>query len=209
MSHPDRRTYAQALYGQLSGDPFTDIEIIQNEKDDGTLHEREWDNGERCLRWGVGKADYHVVIQDDAILTDYFYENLVSAIEATPVKSLMSLYTGQSRPFPQRVSAGVEKAPEGSFLQFWLLLWGVCIVIPSDHIEPMLEFVEGMQEQYDNRIGIFYQRNMLPIYYTMPSLVDHDDNLPSLLGHGIAPGRRIAHRPAKNQVTFTGEVIDI
>lgn len=208
MAHPRRREQAEALYQQLSSMPFQAVGIVYNEKgEDFTPHEREWDTGQRSLRWGVGKGDWHLVIQDDAILTPCFYENVLGAIEALPQKTLISLYTGQARPWPQRITHAVNKAEDGDWLNFWMLLWGVGIVIPTDHIEPMLEFVEGRTEPYDTRVGMFYQRNMMSVYYTIPSLVDHDDETGSLLGHGILPGARIAHRPATGKVTWSGRVI--
>jgi len=73
----------------------------------------------------------------------------------------------------------------------------------------MIEFVVDRTEPYDTRIGIFYQRNRLPVYYTMPSLVDHDDDLDSLLDHGKAKGARVAHRLATGLVAWNKQVIDI
>lgn len=209
MAHPNRRASAESLHRELSAYPFAEVAIVYSEKVDGTLHEREWDTGTRSLRWGLGKGSWHLVIQDDAILTPEFYDNLVGAIEALPYKTLISLYTGQARPWPVKITAAVERAADGDWLRYWMLLWGVAIVIPTDHIEPMLEFVEDMREPYDTRIGMFYQRNMMEVFYTMPSLVDHDDHQPSLLGHGILPGARIAHRPATGRVAFTGNIIDM
>lgn len=210
MAHPKRAHQAKSLKSWLKAMPFSDVEIIYNEKgDEVSPHDREWNTGKRCLQYGVNKADWHLVIQDDAILTPFFYENLVGAINALPIKTLISLYTGQSRPWPSRILNAVERAEDGDWIRFWILLWGVAIVIPSDHIEPLLEFVAGREEPYDSRIGMFYQANMLPVYYTMPSLVDHDDGQKSLLGHGIEPGARIAHRPATSIVTYTGQIIDM
>src|SRR5690606_35221874 len=114
-------------------------------------------------------------------LTPDFYENVANAIGIVPTKSLVSLYTGTGRPLPKRIKKAVDKAYHASWLKHYLLFWGVGIAIPTDHIEPMLDFVSDREEQYDARIGIFYQRNMLPVYYTMPSLVDHDDVIESLL----------------------------
>lgn len=210
MAHPARKARAEALESELGALPFTAVQIIYNELgEEVTPHEREWDTGRRCLEWGIGKADWHLIIQDDAILTPFFYENVASAIEALPQKSLLSFYTGQARPWPRRVSHAVSKAADGDFLQFHLLVWGVGFAIPTDHIPATLEFAEGREEPYDTRIGMMYHGNMLPVYYTMPSLVDHDDETGSLLGHGILPGARIAHRPARGLVEFTGKVIDM
>lgn len=203
MAHPSRKVQAEALLDQLQQYAFCDISIIWDELN------IEWDTGSRALRYGVGKGEWHVVIQDDAILTPCFYDNIVGAIKHCPTKTLISLYTGTARPFGDRVKDAVGRAYYATWLRYMLLLWGVGLVIPSDHIEPMLEFVADRDEQYDMRIGIFYQRNMLPIYYTMPSLVDHDDDIGSLLGHGQAPEPRVAHRLATGLIVWNRDIIDI
>lgn len=212
MAHPKRRQQAEALYKKLSKYPFCFVAVAYDDPD-ASSHQQEWDNGARALMTGIDKGDWHVVVQDDAILTPNFYENIEGAINNCPGgKALISLYTGKPRPLKERVDTAVAKCRDETWLRFWLLMWGVGIVIPTSHIKPLLEFVSDRTEQYDTRIGIFYQRNRLPVYYTMPSLVDHDDDLPSLLGgHGrdINGDRRVAHRTAIGLVSWNNKVIDI
>lgn len=200
MAHPKRKAAAKALYEQLSKYPFYTTSITWDEKNE------EWDTGKRALQTGLaaGGGEWHVVIQDDALLTPYFYENIESAIRGLPTKSLFSLYTGTARPLGKRVKAAVDRAKDGEWLRAYQLFWGVGIVIPTDHIEPMLEFVENIALQYDNKIGEFYCRNGLPVYYCVPSLVDHDDDMGSLIpGHGVAPEPRVAHRLAMDRIKWT------
>lgn len=188
MAHPKRRQEANRLLAQLANYPFIQCYITWDERND------EWHTGERSLRSGVATgSDWHIVIQDDAILPPDFYNHVERALTYVPSKSLVSFYTGKVRPFGKRVAAAVAKAKYARWLRHYLLFWGVCIAVPTDHIEAMLEYCENRSEQYDTRIGIFYQRNMLPVYYTQPSLVDHDDDLGSLLNHGQTPERRVAH----------------
>lgn len=208
MAHPKRKAQAESLARQLKKYPFVMVHICYDSQQAGS-HKEEWDNGTRALMSGVGVGDWHCVIQDDAILTPNFYENLEGAIASVPSKTLISLYTGKPRPFGKRVEQAVNKVTSETWLQYMLLMWGVGILIPADHIEPMVEFVADRDEPYDTRIGIFYQRNRLPIYYTMPSLVDHDDSLDSLLDHGKAGGARVAHRLATGLVEWNSRVIDI
>lgn len=208
MAHPKRRQRASLLAGQLKRYPFVDV-VISFDGVDAHTHQDEWNNGKRAMLAGVNRGEWHVVIQDDAILSPNFYENIVGAIENVPTKSLISLYTGTARPLGHRVQTAVNKVNDETWLTYWLLMWGVGLLIPSDHIEPMLDFVSDRTEPYDTRIGIFYQRNRLPVYYTMPSLVDHDDDLDSLLEHGQAPGARVAHRLATGLVSWNSLVINI
>lgn len=209
MAVPARKPQAEALALQLKKYPFVAVSITYDPVADGT-HESEWNNGKASLMRGVGVSDYHVVIQDDAILTPNFYENIEGAVTHAPSKSVISLYTGRARPFPQRVIEAMNKVNDETFLQYILLMWGVGIVMPTSHIEPMLEFVADRTEPYDTRIGIFYQRNRLPVYYTVPSLVDHDDSLGTAIpGHGTKPGARVAHRLATGLVDWNDRVVTI
>lgn len=199
MGHPKRDAQIQQLLIQIVNmQQFCDVSVALDSENS------EWATGKKALR--CGKGDWHVVIQDDAILTPNFYENIEGAIKALDQKALISLYTGTSRPIPGRVTAAVKAAPDGSFLRFMQLMWGVGIVIPTSHIEPMLEFVEDIDLQYDNKIGEFYCRQGIPVYYTVPSLVDHDDDIDSLLpGHGrdINHEIRKAHRLAGGLIDWT------
>ena len=202
MAHPKRMDQAKELHIMLMQYPFTTTSVIYDEIN------QEWHTGKRALLQGVAAGDWHVVIQDDAVLTPDFYENLENAILALNQKTIISLYTGTARPIPGRVKKAVESMPDGSFLRFHQLMWGVGFVIPSDHILPMLEFVEDIDLQYDNKVGEFYCRQGIPVYYTVPSLVDHNDDEDSLLpGHGraINEDRRVAHRLATGPITWTNK----
>ena len=210
MAVPSRKVQAEYLAAILRYYPFSDVSVTYDQVAAGT-HESEWANGKASLLAGVGKGDYHVVTQDDAILTPNLYENIEGAIKTCPGgNTLISLYTGKARPMGKRVEAAVNKVVDETWLDYWLLMWGVGIVIPTKHIEPLLDFVSDRTEPYDTRIGIFYQRNRLPVYYTMPSLVDHDDELGTAIpGHGTEPGARVAHRLATGPVQWNKKVINI
>lgn len=206
MAHPKRRAQAEALALQLKQYPFMDVSITWDELNS------EWHTGRMSLMRGARRGDWHLVLQDDAVLTPYLYANIEAVIAAAPTRSVISLYTGKVRPLAERVQMAVDKAPDGSFLSHYMMMWGVAILIPSNHIEPMLEFIDEPKYSdtpYDQRVGIFYQRNRLPIYYTMPSLVDHNDDLGSLIGNGYAKERRVAHRRSKGLIYWTDTVIDI
>lgn len=198
MAHNKRKWQARDLYIDLVKYPFSYVGITWDQKNE------EWDTGKRALQQGIyHKSDWHIVIQDDALITLDFYNNIVGAITALKEKSLISLYTGTSRPLGKRVKAAVEKAQDGEWLSFSQLLWGVAILIPTDHIAPMLDFVENIELQYDNKIGEFYRQNALPVYYCIPSLVEHDDEMGSILGHGQSPEPRVAHRLATGLVEWS------
>lgn len=209
MAHPKRKRQAEALAKHLKRYPFAEVSITWDEIGS------EWDTGRRAWSAGVGRGDWHLVIQDDAILTHNFYENIEGAIKALPTpKTMISLYVGQAKPLGRRVREAVDKCYHATWLRFNMLTWGVAVLMPTDHIVPMLEMVgekRWAETPYDVRIGMFYQRNMIPIYYTMPSLVDHDEGLGSLLEHDVPADEppRVAHRLAEGLVTWNKQYIDI
>ena len=207
MAHPARKYQAEALYKKLIQYPFSDVFIIWDEQNN------EWHTGERSLKGGIVLgSDWHLVIQDDAILTPHIYDNIEGLIAALPVKSVVSLYTGKVRPLQDRVIPAVAKAPDGSFLSHYMMMWGVAILLPSDQIAAMLEFAADpmfREDKYDIRVGRFYYGNHLPIYYSMPSLVDHDDSIGSLIGNDGTKQPRVAHRLATGRISWTDTVIPL
>lgn len=205
MAHPKRRQQAEALALKLKQGAFMDVSITWDEINE------EWHTGKRSILRGVNRGDWHIVLQDDAIIPDNFYQHVTDALSNAPVKSLVSFYTGTVRPLPGRVKSAVRRANEAGFcwLRGYLLFWGVGIAIPTDHILPMLEFIEGQTEPYDTRLGYFYQRNMLPVLYTNPSLVDHNEDLGSLLDHGKHPEPRVAHNFITGPVQWNNQALDI
>lgn len=203
MAHPKRRQHAEALYSQLAKQPFYKASITWDQKNS------EWHTGKRALKAHLD-GDWHIVLQDDAIIADNFYEHALAAIQHAPVKSLISFYTGTAKPFPGRVASAVRRANESNYcwLKGYLLFWGVGIAIPTDHILPMLEYIAGRREPYDTRLGYFYLGNRLPVLYTNPSLVDHDESIGTLLDHVNAEPRH-AHNFISGPVLWNSDALDI
>lgn len=205
MAHPSRTDRANALYKKLIQYPFAAPQIIWDEQNN------EWHTGRRALAYGIGKGDVHVVLQDDAIISEHFFTNLQKAIKAAPKRTLISLYTGTVRPFNERVGKAVASANGASWLSGYLLFWGVGIVIPTDHLEPLLEFCDTDTDPYDTRIGRFYFSNMMPVLYTNPSLVDHDDDMVTIVGmrSDLPQGRRVARNMITHDVDWNDRIIEI
>lgn len=205
MAHPKRKAAAELLALQLKKYPFMDVSITWDQKNE------EWDTGYRAIQRGAGRGDWHLVLQDDALLTPDFYANVEGAIAAIPERVMFSLYVGKVKPMADEVRAAVDQAYFATWLKHFMLFWGVGVAIPSDHIEPMLDFVSDPQfaeTLYDTRIGMFYQRNRLPVFYTMPSLVDHDDDAGSIIGTDAKEPRK-AHRLATGRVEWNKQYIPI
>lgn len=189
MAHPRRVIEASRLHEKLRSMPFTNVSLVFDNSND------EWDTGERSLL-SHDYGDWHIIIQDDAIISDHFYDNALTTINNVPSESLISFYTGKVRPYAQKILQAVEKADESgaNWLQANTLFWGVCIAIPTKHIDQIIEHCRMNKREYDRRIGSYYMRHKLPVYYTHPSIADHDYTIGSLLGNDRAPEPRVAHR---------------
>lgn len=196
MAHPKRVLEAERLHKLIKTMPFSYVSLIFDSQND------EWKNGETCLYQSFG-SDWHIVIQDDAIISPLFYENVVKAIENIPSESLISFYTGRVRPYSFQVNRAVHKADErgASWLSAGTLFWGVCIAIPTKHIEGVLRFAQNRREAYDSRIGRYFMQNKLPVYYAYPSIADHDYTLGSLIGNDRTVEPRVAHRYEPGLIT--------
>lgn len=186
MAHPKRKKQAEKLKQKLAKGGWTKLTISYDQKND------EWSNGENSLLSYDKSSDYHLVIQDDAIISDNLYKNCVGLIQCAPYRTIISLYTGTVRPFNREVSTYVERAreKEASFIKTKRVLWGVALLIPVSDIENIVRFCKGRSELYDTRIGRYYQHMGKPTLLCNPSIVDHDYTLPSLTGHEVQEPRR-------------------
>jgi len=206
MASRQRTTYAEALYDKLSQQGFCHIQIIY---DDGR---GEWATGERCIRRaGMLDADYCLILQDDAIISKHLYENTISSLESLPSAGILSLYTGQVKPYRATVTIAIQKASEqkASYLRCKKLLWGVGVVLPVSAIERLLDALKHRTSLYDVRIGEASRHIELDIYYTVPSLVNHNDDLPSLINHQVSE-KRVAWNYDEGLVSdWGGGVVEI
>ena len=159
--------------------------------DDGTLGETR--NGDHAWACHDRDADFHVVLQDDALPIPGFAVHAAAALAARPA-SLVSFYVGTGRPRQHRVSTAIARATvDGcAWLSAETLLWGVAVAMPTEHIAPFLDWAADSRLPYDRRLGAYANHAGLPIHYTHPSLVDHADG-PTLLRHPWGPPRAPRH----------------
>src|SRR5690606_41115654 len=86
VAHVNRFERAVKLAAQLGAAVFVD---------DGS--QGEWDNHARAWRYLADQqADWGVVLQDDAIVTDSFHDDLASLLGHVPSCSCVGLYAGTS-----------------------------------------------------------------------------------------------------------------
>lgn len=198
MAHPSRRAAAELLAEAVGANHLV--------YDEG---HGEWDTAQRAWKLGLLAASLvgvsHVlVLQDDAIPVGHLREHVIEALDDGPgARAALSLYLGKVK--PTRWATNVEFAVrlaerEGcSWLKSTHLLHGVAVVLPTPAIAPMLSWCDTPNLPYDERIGTWIRQVWKrSTYYTVPSLVDHDDSVETLVVHADdvrrSPKGRVAWR---------------
>lgn len=185
MAHPSRADAVERLLPRLSLDPAL---VAWDRKND------RWDTGRRAWEMHDPHAEFHLVVQDDALVAKDLLAGVAKATEFLPQDAIASLYVGTRRPLAFKVEKAVQHAR--SLKPSWIVMpglnWGVAILVPTSQIEQMLVWCDKQDyPNYDRRIGrYFVDVKRWHTWCTWPSLVDHSDG-ESLCGHG--EGRKAHH----------------
>jgi hypothetical protein len=181
MAHPNRAEFIPYLQGKIGTFPVS----VPVAMDDGC---GIWENAKRAWRMFDPMADYHIVIQDDAIICNDFLARAIAEIEAHP-KHAFSFYFGNR----VRFQATAEKAVRQNGIAMNWLSWGVAVCLPTKVIPAMISFCDLLPPRYakhdDTKIAKFLESIKMPVWYPMPSLVDHRD-IKSLVASDPAGGRK-------------------
>ncbi|MEO5915556.1 MAG: hypothetical protein ABIS50_15085 [Luteolibacter sp.] len=175
MSHPSRRDMVAGLLDQLGDVPVSE------------------DNGrgliENCDRaWQMaGDADWHVVIQDDAILCDDFLTRAREFLATLEAPRLVSFYHGNKRSTRDKALAALDARQLAAPLR-----WGLAICLPAARIPEMLDFYRAQSRPDDDgRIGDWLVSRGELCTYALPCLVDHRHS-PSLVGNSNGVRKAVA-----------------
>lgn len=144
------------------------------------------DTGIRALLAHSPSATHHMVVQDDAVIPHDLASGVSRILQDRSFRKdiPLCLYAGNVGIFAGKFERAF-KVRDYSWMTMKGLNWGVAVVIPALDIEPLVSFMQTRREpQYDLRISRYFEQKKTPVWYPVPSLVDHDDG-PSLIeGHG-------------------------
>jgi len=174
MAHPSRQEHFGYLRDTL-GDCTIPISV-----DDGC---GIWENCKKAWRLRDPEAEYHLVLQDDAIICDNFKELAIKEIEKSEKLGCgaLSFYFGKRMGMRH---IGKEGMKNGYVIN--ALHWGLAICMPTKLIEEMIAFGDKLKiKQDDARISRFFRSKKMKVYFPMPSLIEHRTG-DSLVGD---PGR--------------------
>lgn len=190
-----------------------------------------WETGRRCLDVGRGsRADWWLVVQDDAVLPRRFMAGVERALntvsrlqremqprEPAPV----CFYVGAAQPFRRTVLEAVREQSKtrgalSAIAPAWLrmpeLNWGVAVAYPTHLLDRVVIAGDSHPNQnYDARAGAYFSGRKVPTWYTWPSLVDHRE------GPSLVPGRTARRKALRflgesadaGAIGWTGPVLDL
>lgn len=174
MAHPKRAEFLPYLLEKLGN--------CQIAMDEG---HGLWKNARRAWKMYDPNADYHVVIQDDAIVCNKFKERALETIKQSEKvfkngPHLINFYY-------DNILAPITKIEEiinQGYITRSKVCWAVAICMPVSLIDEMLSFADSINDPRDDeRITGFMRSKRLKCYFPIPSLIDHRTDATSLVGN--------------------------
>lgn len=207
MAHPDRAEEVTALTSAL--DRHVPVYWDAEGPASGNA-DRVWRTARSAWQLHDPDADWHVLIQDDAVPCRDFLAGLEQALNYVPPDVVVSPYLGKGRSVPRRweTLAGLADQRGARWARTSKLMWGVCIVLPVRLIPEMIERADkryGVPD--DMRVAGWAERTGREVWYTWPSLIDHR-TVPSLTKHRATD--RVArrwHSGSALEIDWAGPVV--
>lgn len=196
MCHPSRLEHAKRAFAGLPNEAVKYVVDPSPEAGPATLRTAR-------LAWRRVEAgsDFHVVLQDDAILAKDFDSNLRNVLAQCPPRSAVSLYTEWSS---LTGAVGRVAALQGSRLipvSDWYLPT-LALGMPASACTPLADFLDRQPIHIPDDVAVhqFCQFHGLQMFVTVPTLVQHDSGLASVVGNA-GKGTRLS-------VGYLADIVD-
>lgn len=172
-THPERLYRGSALARELGAQLFVDT-------GQGEL-------ANHAAAWAGAAAStdgWVVVLEDDALPIEGFREHLADCL-AHAMHGVVSLYVGRdARAGLQRkirIARAVAAERGAAWLMFQRTYWGVGLAAPAPLAREIAEFLPHRSLPYDQALSEWTKDRAVNVFAPVRSLVDHDDELPSLV----------------------------
>lgn len=176
MAHPSRSHFFNQLKEKLGDVPFSidhQNDLIENSKAAWKMYDPA--------------ADFHVVIQDDAIVCNRFQERaskFITGMESERIFKNEPVYGYNFFIRPEYSMSQMSKYEEQGYLVEARNRGGVAICLPVNQIEDMLRFYDTSNNRHDDeRISQWIAKKGYKMCFPIPSLIDHNDHNPSIAGN--------------------------
>lgn len=176
QAHPSRTHLHGRLLALLEPLP---VEVFVHESDPP----HPWQNYRACLDY-QGDADHLLVVQDDAIPAPGFSvaaERIAAANSDTPICLFMGALPASTAARIRRAKPDVRYVPLGqsSFMPL------VCVLWPTHVAQEFLDWsttARGMTRADDGNASRWLRATRRQVLVAVPSIVQHDDGVPSVKG---------------------------
>lgn len=187
MAHPSRAEMASRLRDQLG--EATDVTL--DPEPDGPRN--PW----RCARAAWANTPpgctHRLVMQEDTIPCRDFLHHARRALAAKPDR-VASFYLGTNATQTwRRMLIAVESCE--AWVEGFQASWcpALALAMPVELVPSLVAFDDGTRPVADDEVyGRWCRENRWPWYATIPSLVNHDDDAPSLMRDPYTRGSRVA-----------------
>lgn len=192
MAHPDRAPYVAELLAAL-GRPVP-VHYDTEGPPSGNA-DRGWRTAHGAWVMHDPGADFHLLLQDDALVCPDLLAGLAGALEHVPPDVVVSPYLGKGGATPhrwRRMAADADRAG-ASWVASSKLMWGVGIILPVARIAEMIALADRLTGITDDmRVAGWAEAVRTEVWYTWPSLVDHRP-VPSITKHHAKDRRAERH----------------
>lgn len=172
--------------------------------------DRVWRTARRGWQMADPEADWHVLLQDDAVPCADLLAGLERALAYVPPDAVVSAYLGTGRNVPIRWEAMARAADTAgaTWVRSLKVMWGVCLILPVGLIPEMIIYADRRASVPDDmRVAGWADKTRREVWYPWPSLVDHL-TIPSLTKHKAR--ERVArrwHSGSALEINWTGHAV--
>lgn len=188
QNHPARADLADRLKADIGGD----VELVVDPDPENTLPS-PWRTYRHALDTTPEWASHRLILQDDATVCDGFRAAAEAAIAAQPDRIVVFFVGGNPREHARAVlnACWLDRPYAELDHNRWLPV--VATSWPAHLIRPLLDFVDeqhwGPKMRADDEVvGRFLRARRITPLATVPSLVQHSDTVPSMVGRRAAGG---------------------
>ena len=179
QAHPSRQEMADALANAIGAS------ITWDPEPNG--FRSAWRTYRRCLETRPDGITHLAVIQDDATPCRGFPVAVRNAVAARPDKLIALFVSNAAREHAEAIHQAAHRGDDWALLRSDRWFPAVANVWPVALIDPLLAFVDAQNwpqamRADDEIIGRFLRSEGISALATVPSLVEHEDMVESLLG---------------------------
>lgn len=167
IAHPSRKLYVRELRRKIN------VPIVWDQTNN------MWDTARRAILSYDPAAEYHVIVDDDALPASNFLQGCEGIAKVLPQPTLVGLFVGEDLRLPALLNGhaghGGEIPNRVSFLSLaGVLNWGVATMIPVAWIPNLVDYCDTLNfPEVDRRMGTFANALRYPTLYAWPSIVNH------------------------------------